>query len=564
MADCLLKLLPKFVSAYRNAKLQAASDFVGNFIKEENQTDHKDVINAFLEYVQHEKFLLDMSKLFLTEFKFYHAQVETIMMQVYFVMFHLNSENVNDIVACSRYFTKKLLEFLLADEYHKIFARIGCKHFENQYVLENIIEPFLVKRSLIESALNNINNKYCMSTLSKKSTIPIEFKLSKMRKTPNPPVNTPMESRLFHAIDPPLTTDNPDVTIAMHIEKERAKNKEKALQLFEEASKMPKRLTEPRKPVQEVDVKISTSKVKTIPAKKDVEIKENLTTTLREASRLLKQHEQEIKTIEEIIKGGCALQNIEMLEEEHRKSQHQQELEAIQKKRLQGLITYEEAIIAKRKLVDENKRRVKEFKDTRAQLLEKLEDWKIQERDKMKGNVEKRKQSKKDQKEIERKTIEEKQNQVRLQQYETKEMLRKASEQKEKELAKRIELIQEIKMIHDIAMRLNAKREFDPTETANLGLFCEMSIVELEERLVLVKMKMKEELKAKRQRILNRKSEQQQMIESLKNFIAQNRGTSKTKSVPTPSQQLERSPDLVELEKLLQEKRNLRLKICSI
>lgn len=212
-------------------------------------------------------------------------------------------------------------------------------------------------------------------------------------------------------------------------------------------------------------------------------------------------------------------------------------------------------------MFEDNKKKVQEFKDARAGLLEQLEDWRSQEQEKIKELVEKCQKSKKDLKEIERKHLENKQTQVRLQQYETKEMLRKLYVEKDKELANKIELIKEIKAIHEMNIRMTAKKEFDPTEIKKLGLFCEMSIAELQERLILVKMEMKDELKAKRQRILARKSEQQLMIENVKNFIAQKRRMSKTQSVPICSSNLERSPDLLELEKLLQEKRNLRMKI---
>lgn len=565
MSTSLLKSLKNCIGSYRAAHHLSISDFVNKLFSEEQQNEQKTTIKAFIQYVKHEDYLEDISKMFLIESKLYHANVENVKLQIYFIMFLLSSENLEEIITQSQYYTKDLLEFLLNENNHKNIAREGCKRLEIDHVLEDIIEPFLAKRPLVESALRKINSKHFLKPSSKKPTIPTPFEFSKrVRQTPKPPVNT-MTNLLTKATDIPITNTFPDTEIINKIADAHKKNQQKSMELFMEASKMPQHLTEPKKVMRkESEPKITLPKVKPAPPRKQIQIRDNLTTTLREASRMLKQQEKEIKTIEEILKGGCDLQRIEELENEYRKSQQLEEMETIQKKRLHGMLSYEEAIIARKKLLDATKRKVQDFKKARADMLEQLEAWKEREQEKMKENVERSQNSKKDLKVMERKHIEEKQNQVRLQQYKTKEMLRKAYEEKEKELSKKIELIQELKTIHEISIRINSKREFDPTETANLGLFCEMSIAELQERLILAKMQMERELDAKRQRIIERKAEQQQMIENVKNFIAQNRRMSKTKIVPINEPNLERSPQLIELEKLLQEKRCLRLKITQV
>lgn len=71
---------------------------------------------------------------------------------------------------------------------------------------------------------------------------------------------------------------------------------------------------------------------------------------MREASYLLKSQEEEISKIDQIIKGGCNLQSLLELQNKERSDRQKQELEDIQRKHLQGLLTYEEAILARKNL----------------------------------------------------------------------------------------------------------------------------------------------------------------------------------------------------------------------
>ncbi|KAJ8981719.1 hypothetical protein NQ317_003784 [Molorchus minor] len=294
--------------------------------------------------------------------------------------------------------------------------------------------------------------------------------------------------------------------------------------------------------------------------KKDVKIKGNLTSTLREASRLIKEQETEIKRIEDIVKGGYSSERIEQLEIEEREEENRRQMEAIERKHLHGLLTYEEAILARKKVLEINKEKMLEFHQVRIDLLEKLEKWREEEQNKIKALVEKSQRIRQNAKESERKLQEDRQNQVRLQQFETKEMLRIAYEEKKEELAKKMDLIQEIRALQQIGSKMRANKEFDPTECPNFGLLCEMSIAELQERLTLTKIRMAEELEEKRRCILKGKEEQQKMVENVKNFISQTRRMSKPKPLPIRTKNLERSPELVELERRLQEKRSQRMK----
>lgn len=148
----------------------------------------------------------------------------------------------------------------------------------------------------------------------------------------------------------------------------------------------------------------------------------------------------------------------------------------------------------------------------------------------------------------EKRLLEDRKVQARIVDYETKTLLEKAYKRRQEELACKIRLIQELRALERV--RTFETKEFDPTECANFGFLCEMSIAELRERLVLVKVEMKEELDRRRQVNVEEKERQRKMIEGTKKFISDVRG-SKTKVITSEKIKVEETPDIVALKERL-------------
>nr|XP_023013504.1 uncharacterized protein LOC111503439 [Leptinotarsa decemlineata] len=560
MTQNVYKALLKLFSTYKNAEYCTPVDFVEEQLKNGLNIDE----DLFIQLVQHEAFLAEISEQFIFLNKPMECNRTNLIVLIYFIIFLLDETSFQNILHHSMHRWKNLLYFLSSEEQYGYITKTASSYFDNDHVLKNIIHPLLNKAQVLKLLAEYLEDQKRCKFPTRQLTQPVEFKFQlKVRNSPPPPSNTPMEPL---GLPPrkaiPRTNYIPDLRVLQSIRKDHHRNLVRAKNLLAEAMKMGECLTRAKKYMKTPISKLPTIKARRVPAtlKKVVETKGNLTTTLREAAFLMKEHETEIHSIEEIIKGGFSEQRIQELEIEDRIRSERRAIEDIQKKHLLGLLTFEEAILAKKKLVEVNKLRSMEVKATKQELADKLDKWRQEEQNKIKAQVERCQKSKVDAKEAETKLLEQKQTEVRLQQYETKELLKKVEMEKAKELARKVELIQEIKTLHEITTKMNeSKKEFDPTESPNLGLMCEMSIAELNERLFITKMVMKQELEQKRKSILTKKEDQREMVNNVKNFIAQARKVPKPVSRPILMTTAEQSADLVELRKRLEEKRNLRI-----
>lgn len=157
----------------------------------------------------------------------------------------------------------------------------------------------------------------------------------------------------------------------------------------------------------------------------------------------------------------------------------------------------------------------------------------------------------------EKKLQEDKQTRARILDRETKTLLDKAYSERQEELALKTRLIQELRTLEGV--RILQTREFDPTESANLGLLCEMSVAELRERLVLLKVEMGEELERRRRAVAEGKERQRRMVEDTKRFIREARGCVRGKGAASSSVRVEQTPDIVALRERLAVARLARL-----
>lgn len=91
-----------------------------------------------------------------------------------------------------------------------------------------------------------------------------------------------------------------------------------------------------------------------------------------------------------------------------REEKYREYIEDLQKKHLQGLLSYEEALIAKQKCLKQKKEKTEEFKKEKEAWNKQLEEWKLQEQMRLQEAVEKEKFSEKGAKEAVEQVKEEK------------------------------------------------------------------------------------------------------------------------------------------------------------
>jgi len=102
---------------------------------------------------------------------------------------------------------------------------------------------------------------------------------------------------------------------------------------------------------------------------------------------------------------------------------------------------------------------------------------------------------------------------------------------------------------------MNYKPEIDLTETPNYGFLNEMSIVELKQRLALVKEAAKEEENRQRELILSRKKEKNLVLKKIRQNIENDRLIRTEQRMKNEKNKMERQK---RLEDLLNEKRNVQ------
>lgn len=71
-------------------------------------------------------------------------------------------------------------------------------------------------------------------------------------------------------------------------------------------------------------------------------------------------------------------------QQSRQKQDYEQELQAIERKKLEGKISYEEAILAKQRVTDENRQRADEFKRQTREKIQVYVREKLQEEQRMK------------------------------------------------------------------------------------------------------------------------------------------------------------------------------------
>jgi len=237
---------------------------------------------------------------------------------------------------------------------------------------------------------------------------------------------------------------------------------------------------------------------------REVPIKMNTATILREGRLYQKKETQEIERLESLEAGAKDASEFLKWQSDMRQKDLDAKLADIERRRLQGKLSHEEAILARQDLVIENKQRVKEMKDETKKMMEDFLQQKFKEEQEMRQLVEDTMQGHKNAKDATKKLQEYKKKIVMEVNEESKELMRQALEEAELEMRRRMELIHQIRAME--AVPIIRQKFVDLTATSGHGLLSEMSIAELRERLSLLSMADKEEEEQRRDDILAKTS----------------------------------------------------------
>ncbi|NWI38349.1 CFA99 protein, partial [Picathartes gymnocephalus] len=418
---------------------------------------------------------------------------------------------------------QKFLRFFFNDLYLNTWIKDEWSHFyDSVYVKENWIDPLLRWQPKVQQLIEELTDKLSNRTTTVKIsrvTQPKEFNLTapKPRAIPPPPP-APLPVLPKRQPVPPSIYKPPKER--KQLEEIKAKNIQKAkVSVFCSCSILSFILTcffciVSSSQILELYLKHIcfctkiangfSSRIDNIP------IKLNTAAILREGALYQRKMEEELKRIENLQQGAGDPSEFLEWQKQMRGKDLEEQLAEIEYRRLQGKLSYEEAVLAHQKVIQENKKKADLLRQEKAELMHLYAEKHLQEQKEMKELVEHVMEGHKNVKQVKAKIQEYKQQIVQQVCEESGELLRQALEEEEDKNRKRYELIQQIRAIESTP---SIRHKFvDLTDTGGHGLFGEMSIVELRERLALLKEAQKATEEEKRDQIIHEKQAKEQLI----------------------------------------------------
>ncbi|XP_063013575.1 cilia- and flagella-associated protein 99 [Melospiza melodia melodia] len=413
---------------------------------------------------------------------------------------------------------QQFLRFFFNDLHLNTWIKDEWSHiYDSVYVKENLIDPLLrwqpKVQQLIEKLTDNLSNR-SSTVKTSRVTQPKEFNLTapKPRAIP-PPSPAPLPVLPKRQPVPPSIYKPPKER--KQLEEIKTKNIRKAKDLLLEANTNQFRCAaikpEKRENIHDSMESKPVFKAQKIQSKIDnIPIKLNTAAILREGALYQRKLEEELKRVENLQQGAGDSSEFLEWQKQMRGKDLEDQLAEIECRKLQGKLSYEEAVLAHQNVTQENKKKADLLREEKAELMHLCAEKRLQEQKEMKELVEQVMEGHKNVKQVKEKIQEYKQQIVQQVCEESGELLRQALEEQEEKNRKRYELIQQIRALESAP---SIRHKFvDLTETGGHGLFGEMSVVELRERLALLKEAQKAAEEEKRDQIIHEKQAKEQLI----------------------------------------------------
>ncbi|XP_063039481.1 cilia- and flagella-associated protein 99 [Engraulis encrasicolus] len=528
------------------------------------------VINTF--YDQHGKLVLKAD----------YNRFSIVCYLAVFLLEHIGFPRFSKIITSQDVKIHKFLRFLFSvsnligwiqSEWSRIYDAV--------YVEHTWISPLLRWRPRVEELLDQLTRRRANGSLPKKApptrTQPIEFDLTKPKPRPLP-VPEPIPAQQKHQpVNPGIFKSPKEQQV---LEELREKNRLKAQRGLYEANMQQFKCAKPQKSektekliselksAQDAELKFdavftsgapSTQKVNSVP------IRLNTTSILREGALYNKQLEGELLRLERVAEGSSDPSVLERRVCEQRVCE-QREQEALQQRRhLEAQISHQQAALARTRLTHTHQEQAQRKKEETAELMRAYAARRLEEEKGMKELVQQVAEGHQNAKAARDKLQRFKHKIVREECVERREMLARAFEEAQEELAKKMELIGQIRAME--ALPRPQHKLLDDTETGGHALLCEMSLAELHERVFVLRAAQQRQLEERRRRIQQNKQQRQHTLTHTLHNIATYRTAMEQAaarrqeervSVPSVREQLEGDETLQALRRTLEEARQQR------
>ncbi|XP_070362496.1 cilia- and flagella-associated protein 99 isoform X1 [Equus asinus] len=244
----------------------------------------------------------------------------------------------------------------------------------------------------------------------------------------------------------------------------------------------------------------------------DVPVKLNTAAILREGALYQRQVEKELQRVDQLVDGAGDFSEFLEWQKRMQAKDREEQLAAGECRRLQGKLSHEEAILARQHLMQENKQKANQKKEETAELMQQCAERRLQEERSMKELVEQVLETQKNVKVAQTKLLKVRQQIVQEVIEESRELLQRSTEAAKEEQRQRCELISQLRALE---MQPTRKGKLvDLTQIPGYGLEGEMSIMELRERLALLKESQRREEEEKRDQIIQGKRAKSQELQN--------------------------------------------------
>nr|XP_023494269.1 cilia- and flagella-associated protein 99 isoform X1 [Equus caballus] len=398
--------------------------------------------------------------------------------------------------------------------------------YEIAYVKENWIDPLMRWQPKVQELISQLErmlaNHPSLPKTKAKVTEPKEFNLSaprprgipvpervpilaKPRPVPRSTYQLPKEQQLLEITKRYNRRKAEELLLRANMEEMRcAVPRSRGEPLVQDSKKQPRLQFGPRI--------LKTPKLTFYKPNDDVPVKLNTAAILREGALYQRQVEKELQRVDQLVDGAGDFSEFLEWQKRMQAKDREEQLAAGECRRLQGKLSHEEAILARQHLMQENKQKANQKKEETAELMQQYAERRLQEERSMKELVEQVLETQKNVKVAQTKLLKVRQQIVQEVIEESRELLQRSTEAAKEEQRQRCELISQLRALE---MQPTRKGKLvDLTQIPGYGLEGEMSIVELRERLALLKESQRREEEEKRDQIIQGKRAKSQELQN--------------------------------------------------
>ncbi|KAM5271288.1 cilia- and flagella-associated protein 99 [Ctenodactylus gundi] len=243
-----------------------------------------------------------------------------------------------------------------------------------------------------------------------------------------------------------------------------------------------------------------------------IPIKLNTAAILREGALYQRQVERELRRVDQLVDGAGDFSEFFEWQEKMRAQDQEQQLVVGECRRLQGKLSHEEAVLARQNLAQENRQRADRKKEETAALTLQCAQQRLQEDRAMRELVARVIEEQKNVKVAQMKLVKGRRQTVQEMTEESRGLLQRLADEAQGEWKRRRERTAQLRALETAPSRRD--KLVDLTQIPGYGLEGEMSVLELRERLALLKETQRRKEEEKRDQIIRDKRAKNQELQN--------------------------------------------------